>query len=160
MPLDRRALLGTMLLTTVGTPALAARPPILRVNGEVTAETYKGLEAFLFNSLDTIVGLKVSFPQDSSTDAGALSVSAEEGKFVAYVGGPDSESEMVANEGFSFQHGSYIFDGFFVVKSGGMHQGIVSLFLDKTEEAAVLLSGVRVKDIWIGRLDPTIRKQD
>ena len=160
MPLDRRTLLGTVLLTSVGTPALAARAPILRVNGEVTAATYKGLEAFLFNSLDMLVGLKVSFPQGESTDVGELNVSAEDDKFVAYLAGPESESEMVANKGFSFQHGSYVFDGFFVVKSGGMHQGIVSLFLDQAEESAVLLSGVRVRDIQIGRLDPTIRKQD
>jgi hypothetical protein len=160
MPLDRRTLLGTLLLTTVGTSVRAAQASILRVNGEVTAKSYKGLEVFLMNSLDTLVGLKVSFPQSDSSEPGALTASADGGKFIGFVAGPGSETEMVADAGFAFQHGSFVFDGFFVVKSGGMHQGIVSLYLDKADESAVLLSGTPVKDISIDRLDPTIRKQD
>ncbi|GGD32784.1 hypothetical protein GCM10011335_39700 [Aureimonas glaciei] len=160
MRLDRRTLLGAVLLTMVGAPVQAELPSVLRVSGDVTAESYKGLETFLLNSMDTVVGLKISFPQSESVETGDLNASADDGKFVAYLSGPDSETEIVANEGFSFQHGSHIFDGFFVVKSGGMNQGIISLFLEPADEASVLLSGAPVKDISIDRLDPTIRKQD
>lgn len=160
MPLDRRALLGTVLLTAVGMPALAAPAPILRVGGAVTAANYTGLEAFLFNSLDTVVGLKVAFPQGDTQEAGGLDAGESEGRFVAHLAGPGGESEIVADKGFSFQHGSYVFDGFFVVKSGGMNQGIISLYLDRADESAVLLSGVPITDIRIDRLDPTLRKQD
>ena len=160
MHLNRRALLGTFALAVVSPPVVAASEPILRVSGAVTSESYPGLETFLFNSLDGIVGLKVSFDQAETGDAGALNAAAEGVMFVAYLAGPDSRSEIVANEGFHFLHGSYVFDGFYLVKSGGMRQGIVSLSLEQVEESAVLLSGRDVKDIRIDRLDPDVKRQD
>ncbi len=152
----RRTLLVAALVLALAPPASARQDQILRVEGALTAQTYPGLEAFLSNSIDTIVGL------DIRADAGGagLSVSTEGDRFVAYRLGPGSETEIVADDGFGFQHGSVTLEGFFSVKYGGMNQGIVSLFLERQPDASVRLSDTPVKTLRIERLDPKIRKQD
>ncbi len=157
--LDRRAVSISIGFAMMCGPALTAQKTIYRVNGTVTRRNFGGLESFLFNSLDTVIGLKIEFDANDTHQSGAILASAENSQFVAYRAGSGQESEIVAVEGFSFQHGSYVFDGFFVVKSGGMHQGVVSLFLDRTDEASVLLSRAAIKDIEVNRLKASIRKQ-
>ncbi|KQT71570.1 hypothetical protein ASG54_18910 [Aureimonas sp. Leaf460] len=131
---------------------------VLRVEGVLDAQTYRGFEAFLFNSMDRVVGLDIRVEIAEDTGPGSIEAGVSpDGKFVAYlVDGKDSE--IVAQEGFVRSRGSVIFDGYFVVKSGGLHQGIESLFLDKIEEASVLLSKQPIKTIEIARLNPKIRK--
>ena len=132
---------------------------IYTVNGEITKSDYKGFEQFLINSLDSVIGLKVYFLADSSDVQGELSVGANNGQFVAYINGDVAESEIVATEGFQFLHGDYVFDGFFIVKSGGMHQGIISLYLQKTDEAQVRLSAAKIIDVQAGRLNAKYQKK-
>jgi hypothetical protein len=53
----------------------------------------------------------------------------------------DSQSEyLFPAESYSFQHGSYLVNGYFIARSGGMHQGIVSIAFDRVEDALVLLN--------------------
>ncbi|SKA05149.1 hypothetical protein [Consotaella salsifontis] len=156
MLLDRRRFLGSLAASCISSVALAQQQRVLRVNGEVTGRNYLGLEAFLFNSIDTVIGLKLRFHQNEDAGKGDVSASVDDGLFVAYlVGG--GESEVTARQGFAEDRIYYAFDGFFVVKDAGMHQGITSLFLEKAEAASVLLSGRKVKDIDIDRLNPAIR---
>jgi hypothetical protein len=139
--------------------AYARQSKIYSVTGEISAAGYKGFEQFLFNSLDTVIGLKVSFAAKENAGVGEVSASANERQFVAYLSGPGGESEIVANEGYQYLHGDYVFDGFFVVKSGGMHQGIISLFLDRTDEAQIRLSNAKIVEIDAKRLDPKFKKK-
>lgn len=152
--LPRRAVLAALPFALFVGPALAAKPKeIVRVSGTVTPRNYKGLETFLLNSIDKLIGLKLRF--DANEDAGRNEVAAyvEDGLFLAYLREEESESQITAKDSVaSFQHGGYVLDGFFVVKYGGMNQGIQALVLEPSDEGAVLASGVRVKDIDIGRL--------
>ncbi|RIX99234.1 hypothetical protein D3218_15830 [Aureimonas flava] len=152
----RRALFLAAALGCLAVPALAAQDRILRVEGALTARTYPGLEAFLSNSVGTIVGLDIR----ADADQEGLSASTDGGRFVAYRPGSGSETEIVADGGFGFQHGAVTLEGFFSVKDGGMNQGIVSLFLERQPDASIRLSDTPVKAIRIDRLDPRIRKQD
>lgn len=147
-------MLGCLPLLAASAFPSEAKSKVFRVNGAVTPKNFKGLEAFLLNSMDTVIGLRIRF--EASEDP--VSASLSDGKFVAYLSGEDAQSEIVANKGFVSQHGGYDFDGFFVVKSGGMHQGIISLFLDAAADATVLLSGAKIIDVDINRLRADIRK--
>lgn len=147
----RRAFLAALVLAT-GTGTAAAARQILRVQGQVTPKNYKGLETFLFNSLDSVVGLKIAFAANPDSSDGEIATSMDDDQFSAYLRESEPESEIVADKNVSLLHGDYVIDGFFVVKSGGLHQGITSLYLDKTDEGTILVSGAKIKDIDINRL--------
>ena len=152
----RRTLLVAALVLALAPPASARQDQILRVEGALTAQTYPGLDVFLSNSIDTIVGL------DIRADAGGagLSVSTEGDRFVAYRPGPGSETEIVADGGFGFQRGAVTLEGFCGWTSGGMHPGTGALCRARPPAARGRLSATPVKTLRIERLDPKIRKQD
>lgn len=53
----------------------------------------------------------------------------------------DSAAEYLFPEGsFFFLHGSYIIKGYFIVRSGGMHQGVISNYFEKISDAQVMLT--------------------
>jgi hypothetical protein len=120
------------------TAPVAVMEPIPELHGPVTRANFDRFEAFVSSHLDRVIGLKVSF--DTDEKAKGLNASADGGQFVTYVT-PNTQTEIVANSGYSFQHGSYVFDGFFIVKNGGMHQGVVSYGLVQAKEEAIRLSG-------------------
>ena len=157
--IDRRNFLAIVPLLVSSTMALAKQSRVYVVNGEVDAKNYKGFEQFLFNSMDSVIGLKVNFLLNAAYQDGRMSANENNGQFVAYLAGPNSTSEVVATEGFQYLHGAYEFDGFFIVKSGGMHQGVISLYLQKTDEATIRLSSARLVDIQADRLDPRYKKK-
>ncbi|AXS42284.1 hypothetical protein [Breoghania sp. L-A4] len=157
----RRAFLALLLLSPVAlqTGTAAAAAVIHRVNGTVTDDNFAALEGFLSDSVDSIVGLKVSFEDGSGSRDGQVQAYVDGEMFVTYKPGPDMETEIVATQGHSLQHGFHVFDGFFLVKYGGMNQGISSLSLQAVDEAQILLSGARVEDVEIDVLDPAIVKR-
>lgn len=149
-----RTLLASLcLLTVLIAPARAADITITRVNGEVSASNFNGLVAFLSNAVDAIVGLKVSFPAEDANRDGTVQAFEDGGLFISYQAEPEIEAQISAEDGFDFRHGAFVFDGFYLVKYGGMHQGISALMLQSVDEAQILLSGAKVKDTEIDALD-------
>lgn len=127
--------------------AYAASPAIDRVNGEVSAANFPKLTAFLQEAFDKVVGLKVSFPANDVYQDGVLfSAPEEDGLFSAYVPGPDMDTALAATGGYGLMQGGYVFDGFFLVKYGGLNQGITSISLVPVDEATVYLSGAEIKE--------------
>ncbi|WP_279479009.1 hypothetical protein [Aureimonas sp. SK2] len=156
MPTRRAFLLAAAALACLASPASATQDRILRVEGALGAKTYPGLEALLSNSVDTIVGLDIRADQAEK----GISVSTEGDRFIAYLTGQGSDTQIVADGGFGFRQGAVTLEGFFSVKYAGMNQGIVTLFLERQPDASVRLSAAPVKSIPIDRLDSRIRKQD
>lgn len=152
MEISRRGLILALPLLVVARPSLAAAS-VYRVSGVVTAKNYKGLESFLFNSLDKVVGLKILFQANKDAAEGAVAAYEEDGLFIAYFREPKSESQISTRKGFSQQGDSFRIDGFFDVAAEGMHQGITPLILDLKSNA----SGAKVIDLDINRLKAGIR---
>ncbi len=157
--LHRRAFMAVAFLPALVNQAEAGQAKIYVVNGEISKLDYKGFEQFLLNSLDTVIGLKINVASSPDYNEGELSADTNNGQFVAYIAGPNNESEVVATDGFQYLHGDYVFDGFFVVKSGGMHQGVISLSLQKTDEAQVRLSRAKIVDIQANHLNAKYKKK-
>ena len=109
--------------------------------GAVSAKNVKPFLDAVSGHLDKIVGLKVFFDSTPNRNTG-YSASTDDRLFVVNYGTLDKPGvEIVAPKAeASYLHGSWVLDGFYIVKSGGVHQGTVSVGLEKVDEGAVLLS--------------------
>jgi len=139
-----------MLLGCSPAAGQRGRPAIPQLYGQVTETNYQAFEDFIAEHLDKVIGLKLSIER-TIDDRRHLKASdsqfdAKTRQFVLYRT-PDTTVEIVSTGGYTFQHGSYVFDGFYIVKSGGMHQGVVSYGPVSTDEAQVRLSGNPIKRI-------------
>jgi hypothetical protein len=141
--------LGVAVLLILGSAGLAAaQDKVVRINGAVTDANYRALAALLLESLDTVVGLNVTFTANDGYEDGRLSAYKEGGLFIAYVPGPQNDSQISAGSGYMLKDGAYVFDGFYKVVYGGMGQGIQAISLEKAEAPA----GKPVEDVDIGSL--------
>ena len=53
----------------------------------------------------------------------------------------DPQEEFLFPDGsFTLQHGEYIVDGYFIPRSGGVHQGVVSMYFEKIDDTKVVLN--------------------
>ncbi len=145
--INRRVLIGGSIVMVAQTAVAQSRPRISVLSGSVTVRNYVKLESFLSRNLDKIVGLKIYF--DSASHPAPLVAGVSEKRFVAYKRIPETTSEIVASDGFYWLHGGYQFDGYFVVKSGGMHQGVISYGLQKVPEDRVILSNPDLRPVQL-----------
>jgi hypothetical protein len=123
--------------------AQAIERKIPQLSGTLTESTYPEFEKFIDDHVNKVVALKITV-QRSDSDAAPLEASADNGQLVVYLNStPDepSESEIVAGNGFSYQHGSYVIDGLFMVKNGGTHQGVPAFLPGRSRKGAGQGSG-------------------
>ena len=147
-----RAILAAACLL-LGSAALAGEAPVYRVNGRISEGNVKGLEAFLANSVGEVFALKIKVPKSD----GNLTTAMEGGRLAIFRAGSKAEFEIVASEGFEAAGQDYVFDGFYQVEQGGMHQGVTSLFVSPDKAANALAADFKIQDLQAGRLNPNIR---
>lgn len=121
---------------------------LYRVGGTVTEQNFAALAAFMMNSVDQFVGLKLIVPAGD----GGISSEESDGELSIWQKGGDVNLHFTS--GFRKQGEAYYFDGFYQVKYGGMHQGINGLGLTPARTMDVEAVGKPVKDIDIGSLKP------
>lgn len=148
MRIARRTLLAAAAALAFAAPAVAQQAKVARVTGTVTAQNYSALAAFLQEKFDQVVVLALTFPGNDAYAPGVLQAYEEGGMFLAYVGGPDSDSQISALSGYVKQGSEFAFDRAYKVIYGGMGQGIVAIALEPTLPPP----GVPVETIAIDRL--------
>lgn len=139
--MNRRFLIAGVA-ALAATPAIAQSLTVTRLTGEVTSANFTAFCGLVADAVDKVIGLKVQIdsplpdPQDTELlDGGA-----------AYLFDGE-EIELNADKGVIWLHGSIVFDGFYLIKYGGMHQGILSFGLQQVDEATVILNpAIRVVD--------------
>lgn len=52
----------------------------------------------------------------------------------------DQDEHLFPDGSYSYQHGTYVIDGYFIARSGGIHQGVSSLYFERVDDAQVLLN--------------------
>jgi hypothetical protein len=132
--------------------AQAVERKIPQLSGTLTESTYPEFEKFIDDHVNKVVALKITVER-SVSDTAPLQADADNGQLVVYLNStPDepSESEIVAGSGFSSHNGSYVLDGLFTVKNGGMHQGVISYSLKKTDGSAADPS-IKLEQIQLGK---------
>ena len=148
----------------IGSPAVTPPVPKVRLMDRLTGTiTGANGDEFLHEvaaHLDNVVGIKVGLHGHKGQDMSKPSLYADDDggdQLVIYVRpgvlpGKDypepSETELVIPKGsYRWEHGGFIVDGFFLVKSGGIHQGTASFGLEPADEAAIRSNpGIRVAD--------------
>lgn len=148
MPIVRRTLITAIAALALCEPALAQQATVTRVTGTVTADNYPALAAFLQEEFDQVVGLSLIFPGNDTYAAGVLQAYEEGGMFLAYVGGPGSDSQISALSGYLKQDSDYAFDRAYKVTYAGMGQGIVAIALEPTlPPPGVPVTSVAIDDL-------------
>ena len=65
----------------------------------------------------------------------------------------DHDSEyLFPNGSYTYMHGAYIINGYFIARAGGTHQGVSSLSFERVDDAMVLLNPA-VREIPTKRAD-------
>jgi hypothetical protein len=107
------------------------------ITGTATADNVEELMSAAGGACDSFIGVKVRFDPAPADDDLQYSVSGdtEDDYLIVFRSGDPTSTELVINGAFRWEQGAYVVDGFFLVKSGGMHQGVVSLGLQPVEEA-------------------------
>ncbi|MBL6458310.1 hypothetical protein JMJ55_23505 [Belnapia sp. T6] len=138
--MQRRTILLCSVITLRASQA-SAQVAISQLEGALTQENFAQFEEFISDNLDKVIGLKLSAA--ANTGRSGLQVTETNGQVAIYLPHDPKRVgsiEVVANSGYRWEHGGYVFDGFFLVKSGGMHQGIISYGLLPVSEAQVRLT--------------------
>jgi hypothetical protein len=120
------------------------------LHGHVSIRNFEQFESFVADNLEQVVGLKVTV---AKADGDADPLQAADAPFdakrrqLAIYRKDNQESEIVSTGGYGFRDGSFVLDGFFVVRSGGVHQGIISYGLEKTKKPAA--QGVQIRRVTL-----------
>lgn len=127
-----------LVADTSTSPPVAAAPQaeqMIRLSGEVDPAHAEAFLSKVADHVDGIVGVQVW-------------IEPSEGGDTTYQVGQDDERLVISNQTYEllapkgawrWEHGRYVVDGFFLVKSGGVHQGVSSLGLEAVSESAVRL---------------------
>lgn len=128
-------------------------------SGQVTFENSERLTTAVANRVDTIIGVKLTVdPTDARSPEGYLvdRMSDDGGAYVSRTQGNMGGIQINVPSAY-WRHGSYVIDGFFVVKYGGMGQGIMGYQLQPVDEAVVLLSPAQRVTIEANDIPPEMR---
>lgn len=138
-----RSLLLASAVAAVSSTAVAQTVTVPVVEGGVTLATVDPFSTAIDNQMDRVIGLKVRIePHTEAERQAGYYADADEGYlnvgFSAGLG--EGGYEIIIRDGFRWEHGGWVIDGFYLVKSGGMHQGTISYGLEAVDEATVRLN--------------------
>tara|TARA_R110000787_G_scaffold47687_7_gene115372 strand:- start:7441 stop:7926 length:486 start_codon:yes stop_codon:yes gene_type:complete len=141
-----RFLTVAAVISLMAGPVLAQSQNVIPVySGQVTFENSERFTIAVANRVDTIVGVKLTVdPTDNRSPQGYLvdRMSDDGGVYISRTHRNMGGVQINASSAY-WRHGSYVIDGFFVVKYGGMGQGVMGYQLQPVDEAAVLLSSAQ-----------------
>lgn len=145
------AALGLLALGLSGTPAAIAKAPVrhgtVRVatvmvyEGIVDARSAQRFKDLISENTDKVIGLKVVVEQSREEDVKYF-VSRGDDDLTIAVGDPfDGPVELVINGPTGTTMAMHTIDGFYLIKSGGMHTvGAISFGAIPADEAAMRLN--------------------
>jgi hypothetical protein len=128
----RVALLAAVLSLASVPPASALVVKFLQA--EIDPSTVGWLSGLSCRNYDHIVHLDLSISWPSSD------LEVEKSDYERLVFWNKTAEYLFPKGSYSFLHGSYVVKGYFIARSGGMHQGAVSNAFDKIDDAQVMLS--------------------
>lgn len=118
----------------------ASVPAIIRLVGAIAQDNSASFANTISENEDKIIGIKVSV-EPGETDGYLVNKGDD------YLGITAGEFELVVQSGYRWEHGGYVVDGFYLVKGGGMHQGIISYGLEPVDEGTLRANpSVRIVD--------------
>jgi hypothetical protein len=112
--------------------------PLSQLNGRVTASNFEQFESFIVDNYEKTVKLKISIAKSKSFDdrLQASSDPGDGGAIVIYIR-HDTAIEISIRNGYRYEQGVYVFDGFFSVKWKAMLQGAAVVELQSLDKDQV-----------------------
>ncbi|MBX9574141.1 MAG: hypothetical protein K2X07_00690 [Caulobacteraceae bacterium] len=133
MGLLRRSVFSGLGMAALSPVVAKASVTVPMLVGEVGAPNLKRLCARIADAQDQVIGMKLTVENISLP---RLKAEIEEGDVYLFA----EDVEVVGTDVAIWLHGSIVFDGFFIPKFGGMHQGTLSYGLAPVDEALVRLN--------------------
>ncbi len=128
----KRALGGFVLFLVAQGQADAKILDIEFLETTINPTTAATLDDLACRNLDHIVHLKIVVDWPPAT------LAQEQTDFKRLVFWNDKAEFLFPDGTYSFQRGSYVINGYFIPRGGGIHQGIVSNYFEKIDDAKVL----------------------
>jgi hypothetical protein len=104
------------------------------LTGEIDPKSVKDLGGLACRNYDHIVHLNISvdwLPDKTEQET------IDDKRLIFW----NSEAEyLFPNGSYNWLHGEYLINGYFIPRSGGMHQGITSIYFEKIDEVPVLVN--------------------
>jgi hypothetical protein len=150
---NRRTIVFGLPLIGAAPLRFAAGQNVREVSGALTNDNYGGFEAFLLDSLESIVGLKIDVAVNDQDTDGDLSAYERDNQFTVYRPGPDQDAELVFNDGYELSGSNCRIDGFFSVSAAGMQGGVTTLLLASDDAP----DGAKVEEFDIDNLPAGIQ---
>ena len=130
-----RGLFTVLLIAPLSlTPALARTITIEFLEAPINEANARSLDNVACRNLDRIVHLKIA------VNWSADKLDRETAGYNRLVFWNDKAEYLFPAGSYAYLHGDYIIDGYFIARSGGIHQGITSVAFDKVDDAKVLLN--------------------
>lgn len=121
----------------------APRPArhVRRLAGKLTRQNYDRFSEVVFDEINNVIGLDLMI--EPTLEAGVdgddrYSVAHHGDRLITYKVEDAGGVEILVNGGLSLQWGMWRADGFYLIKSGGMHQGICSVGLLPVDDSTQL----------------------
>lgn len=150
----RRLFFAAAMLGALVQTAAADNAVVYRVAGEVNAKNFDALANLAMDSVDSFVGLKVSFPENAEGD---IVSENSNGLFLIYRRKGDIQLSFPS--GFRSAYGKVHMEGFYKVGYEGLHQGINAISLTPARSMDVEATGLPVKLVEIDKLESELKKK-
>ena len=115
-------------------PAIAKTIDVEFLQGTIDPKTIEDLGGLAFRNYDHIVHLKIA------VDWTADKRHEETTGYKRLIFWNDSAEYLFPNSTYFYLHGDYMINGYFIPRSGGMHQGVISIAFEKIDYTQVLLN--------------------
>ena len=102
--------------------------------GSINATNIKNLFDVWSRNIDKVIHLKLSIDWPNE------SVNFEQSDYKRLIFWNENAEYLFPDKAYSYQHGSWIVNGYFIARSGGVHQGVISIAFEKIADTAVLLN--------------------
>lgn len=102
------------------------------LEGPITEKTVKYLGGLACRNFDKVVHLKINVDVKNAY--------AENEDYERLILSDDNYEYLFTKGSYFWLHGGWVIDGYFIIKSGGVHQGIVSASFQQIKEETVLLN--------------------
>jgi hypothetical protein len=116
------------------TPAQAKTITVEYLQGNIDPKNVSQLGDLACRAMDKIIHLKITVDwPDGKRDQ-------ETSDYQRLVFWDDSAEYLFPKDTYVWMHGSYYINGYFIPRTGGMHQGVISNAFEKVDDASVLLN--------------------
>lgn len=125
---------AAVMAAVLASPAMAKNIRVELLQTNINQQTIGSLDGLACRNYDKIVHVDISIEWPTATTV------AEKTGYQRLIFSTDDAEFLFPKGSYRYEHGSWHVDGYFIVRSGGMHQGVVSNAFEKVDDSKVILN--------------------